>query len=87
MVKKAEQEPSGKKHITQSTDKKPEPSPTPFRTLGSSQSTAKSSQGKPTLKRDSSSIFKAFAKSKPKQQAKDDDADVRKPLSPLGNWN
>ncbi|EZF33712.1 hypothetical protein H109_02897 [Trichophyton interdigitale MR816] len=75
MVKKAEQEPSGKKPITQSTDKKPEPSSTPFRTLGSSQSTAKSSQSKPTLKRDSSSIFKAFAKSKPKQQAKDDDAD------------
>ncbi|EEQ31056.1 conserved hypothetical protein [Microsporum canis CBS 113480] len=48
-------------------DKKPEPSSTPFRTLGSSQATAKPSQGKPTLKRDSSSIFKAFAKTRPKQ--------------------
>ncbi|KMQ45540.1 hypothetical protein A7D00_5397 [Trichophyton violaceum] len=75
VVKKAEQEPPGKKSMTQSTDKKPEPSSTPFRALGSSQSTTKSSQGKPTHKRDSSSIFKAFAKSRPKQQTKDNDAD------------
>ncbi|EFE29921.1 uncharacterized protein ARB_03262 [Trichophyton benhamiae CBS 112371] len=86
-VKKAEQEPPGKKSMTQPTDKKPEPSSTPFRALGSSQSTTKSSQGKPTHKRDSSSIFKAFAKSRPKQQAKDDDADVRKLLRPLGKWH
>ncbi|EFR04766.1 hypothetical protein MGYG_07773 [Nannizzia gypsea CBS 118893] len=75
IVKKAEQEPSDKKHTTQSTEKKPEPSSTPFRTQGSSQSTSKSSQGKPALKRDSSSIFKAFAKTRPKQQPKEEEAD------------
>ncbi|KAM5444188.1 CDC27 protein [Microsporum ferrugineum] len=67
LTRKPAQEPLDKKAMPQSTDKKPEPSSTPFRTSGSSQATAKPSQGKPTLKRDSSSIFKAFAKTRPKQ--------------------
>lgn len=76
LTRKPAQEPLDKKAMPQSTDKKPEPSSTPFRTSGSSQATAKPSQGKPTLKRDSSSIFKAFAKTRPKQP-KEEETDVR----------
>ncbi|KAK2877209.1 hypothetical protein FQN49_001333 [Arthroderma sp. PD_2] len=75
LATKPAQQPLDKKPAQQTADKKPEPSSAPFRPLGSSQTSAKSSQGKPTPKRDASSIFKAFAKTRPKQQPKEEEAD------------
>ncbi|KAF3483315.1 uncharacterized protein GIQ15_02639 [Arthroderma uncinatum] len=70
LAKKPTQQPLDKKPAQQTLDKQTEPSTAPFRQLGSSQAT------KPTIKREASDIFKAFAKTRPKKEVKEEEADT-----------